>query len=108
MDDFEKAGKRIVDATTDLFEKVSSPRTRAGAVVERAGKMYTNGVDEEVIALQMTKNSPNGHRYTPGFVLELIQLAEDSQTRVVITAQQGRALILDQKSDDLDGELCLD
>jgi hypothetical protein len=108
MENLEKTGIRIKDGTTAFFEKISGPRTRAGAVVERAGKMYAKGVDQEVIALQMTKNSPNRHRYTPEFVLELVNLAEDSKTRVVITAEQGRALILDQKSDDLDGELCLD
>lgn len=107
MEKFEKTGNRLLDGGTDLFEKVSSPRTRAGAAVERAGKMYAEGVDEEVIALQMTKNSAKGHRYTPEFVHGLTNMFEDSQTSVLITSKQARALIADQKRDGLDGKLCL-
>lgn len=87
----------VVDTTTDLLEKVSSPGSRAGSVVERAGKMTEQGVDKEVTALQMTKNSPNGQKYTAQDVDSYAKLYFDSKTKVVLTAQQTRALIKDQQ-----------
>lgn len=92
----------VVDTTTDLLEKVSSPASRSGSVVERAGKMTEEGVDKEVTALQMTKNSPNGQQYTVQDVVSYAKLHRDSKTKVVITAKQARALIKDQQASSLD------
>jgi hypothetical protein len=105
MTDLSKPLKNAADRATDIFEKVSSPSSRAGAVVDRVGKMLNSGVDEEVIALQMTKNSPNGYPYTTEMVRCLGQLAHDSKSNVVITAKQGRALIDDQQQ-SLPSEVC--
>ena len=88
-----------IDASVDAFEKISTPRTRAGSAIERAGKMQIARVDAEVTALQMTKNSPNGFKYTEEHVLGFAQLYQDSKTRVLITAKQARALIHDQLLD---------
>ncbi|OOG64510.1 hypothetical protein B0E46_07690 [Rhodanobacter sp. B04] len=71
----------ITDRATDLIEKVSSPASRAGSAAERAGRMLEEGVDPDVIALQMTKNSPNGKRYTAAKVLAYGDLYEDSKTK---------------------------
>ena len=92
----------VVDTTTDLLEKVSSPASRSGSVVERAGKMTEQGVDKEVTALQMTQNSPNSQKYTAQDVESYAKLHLDSKTKVVITAQQARALIKDQQESGLD------
>lgn len=86
-----------IDTTTDLLEKVSSPASRSGSVVERAAKMTEEGVDKDVTALQMTKNSPNGQTYTAEDVDAYAKLHKDSTTKVVITAKQARALIKDQQ-----------
>jgi hypothetical protein len=88
----------IVDGSVDLIEKVSSPASRAGSAVERAGRMLGEGVDPEVIALQMTKNSPNGKRYTTAKVLAYGDLYEDSKTKAPLTAKQTRVLIKDQRA----------
>ncbi|MGG7605037.1 hypothetical protein [Massilia sp. BKSP1R2A-1] len=87
----------IVDGSVDLIEKVSSPASRAGAAVERVGRMLEEGVDPEVIALQMTKNSPNRKPYTTAKVLAYGDLYEDSKTKSPVTAKQTRALIKDQR-----------
>ncbi|MFL1404374.1 hypothetical protein ACJO2E_03385 [Marinobacter sp. M1N3S26] len=92
----------VADRTTDLLEKVSSPASRSGSVVERSGKMTEQGVDPEVTALQMTKNSPNGQKYTAQDVDSYAKLYQDSETRVVLTAKQARALIKDQQESTLD------
>lgn len=86
-----------LEPIVDMYEKVASPRTRAGATVERVGKMRANNVDDEVIALQMTKNSPNGHTYTESDVQLLGRIYEDSKTRVLITAKQAKALVCDAR-----------
>lgn len=88
----------IADGAADLIEKVSSPASRAGSAVERAGRMLEENVDPEVIALQMTKNSPNGKCYTAAKVLAYGDLYEDSKTKAPLTAKQTRAIIKDQRA----------
>ena len=88
-----------VDTITDSLEKVLSPASRSGSVVERAGKMTEEGVDKDVTALQMTKNSPNGQKYTAKDVNAYAKLHNDSKTKVVITAKQARVLIKDQQKE---------
>jgi hypothetical protein len=87
------------DGATDLLEKVSSPASRAGSTVERVGKMMEAGVDPEVIALQMTKNSSNGNVYTSSDVDAYGMLYQDAKTRAFITAKQTTALISDKGSE---------
>lgn len=96
MSKIESFAHSVVDTGNDLIEKVSSPASRAGSVVERAGKMREEGVDSDVIALQMTKNSPNAQTYTTNDVEAYSKLYQDSKTKVVITSKQARALITDQ------------
>lgn len=97
-----QAGK---DGVTDLFEKVASPASRAGSTVERVGKMSEAGVDRDVIALQLSKNSPNGNTYTVAHVDAYSMLYQDAKTKVVITAAQATALIGDSKGDEPDFSL---
>lgn len=87
----------VIDSVNDGIEKVSSPGSRAGSTVERAGRMLEEGVSPAVIALQMTENSPNKQTYTSADVQTLGRVYEDSKTKVVLTAKQTRALINDQK-----------
>lgn len=88
----------VVDTTFDLLDKVSSPTSRAGSTVERAAKMTNEGVDKDVTALQMTKNSPNGQTYSAADVEAYAKLYKDAETKVVITSKQATALIKDQKT----------
>ncbi len=88
--------ENITDKGTDLIEKVSSPASRSGSTVERAGKMLEEGVSPAVIALQMTENSPNNQAYTQEDVKTLGKVYLDSKTKVTLTAKQTRALIEDQ------------
>jgi hypothetical protein len=96
MSKTESFTHKVVDTGHDLIEKVSSPASRAGSVVERAGRMHEEGVDSDVIALQMTKNSPNVQTYTANDVMAYSKLYQDSKTKVIITSKQTRALIKDQ------------
>lgn len=86
----------ITDSATDLIQKVATPASRAGASVERVGRMIKAGVAPEVIALQMTMNSPKGVNYTPDKIVAYGELYEDSKTKAPITAKQTRSLIEDQ------------
>ncbi|HHP0489736.1 TPA: hypothetical protein ACRZ2U_000426 [Vibrio harveyi] len=88
-----QAGANIA---TDTLEKVSTPASRAGSVIDRVTKMASQGVSVNVIAVQLTENSPNGHVYTPEHVNAFVNLGLDSQTKVIVTATQATALIRDQ------------
>ncbi|OYY74572.1 MAG: hypothetical protein B7Y40_04325 [Gammaproteobacteria bacterium 28-57-27] len=88
--------ENIANNVIDTIEKVSSPASRAGSVIERAGRMREEGVDSDVIALQMSKNSPNYQTYTTRDVEGYSKLYQDSKTKVTITSKQARALIKDQ------------
>ncbi|WP_391529455.1 hypothetical protein [Photorhabdus akhurstii] len=92
---------KVVDTVTDVIEKVVTPASRAGSTVERVGKMVDAKVDPEVIALQMTKNSSNENIYTEDDVKTCHKIYNDSKTKVVITAEQTRALINDQKEQEI-------
>ena len=86
---------KIINSITDSIDKVSSPSSRAGSTVERAGKMLNNGVSENVIALQMTENSHNKQKYTVQDVRAYAKLYKDAKTKVVITKTQAESLIDD-------------
>lgn len=92
-----KAGIEIVsDAATDGIEAVSSATSRAGAVVNRVAAMDEANVDHEVIALQMTKGSQHGHKYTEQDVQSYSKLYDDAKSGVPVTAKEARALVKDQ------------
>jgi hypothetical protein len=87
----------LINQVTDTFEKAWTPATRAGATVERVGKMCKSGVSSKVIACQLTENSPNGYTYTAQDVETLAKIAHDTKTRVLVTSTQSSALIKDQQ-----------
>lgn len=89
-----------VDMVTDQIEKVSSPASRAGHVIERVGKLVEAQVDRDVIALQLTKRSPNKIVYTTSAVDVMADVYQDSKTTVLITAAQSRALMEDEKQNN--------
>ncbi|PML61921.1 hypothetical protein BCT73_05930 [Vibrio breoganii] len=92
-----KTGIEIVsDVATDGIEAVSSATSRAGAVVNRVAAMDEANVDHEVIALQMTKGSPNDHKYTEQDVQAYSKLYDDAKSGVPMTAKAARALVKDQ------------
>lgn len=91
----------IKDAGTDLIEKASSPASRAGHTVERVGKMVEEGIDKDVIALQMTKNSRTGKTYNSTHVEFCADLYKESKAGAVLaTAAQTRGLIADQREEN--------
>ena len=93
-----------IDGATDLIEKVSSPASRAGFAINRVGEMLEAGVKPNVIALQMTENSPKGKQYTVAKVQAYGDLYEDAKTKAPITAAQSRALIEDQRTQPQSGD----
>ncbi|MBD2779896.1 hypothetical protein [Xenorhabdus szentirmaii] len=96
--------EKLIDFSNDVLEKISSPSSRAGSTVERVGKMVESGVDPDVIALQMTKNSPNETTYTAADVKTCNNIYKDAKTKVVITSEQARSLINDQKNESSSGD----
>lgn len=97
MSNLQDITSNITDKGSELIEKVSSPSSRSGSTVERAGRMLEESVSPAVIALQMTENSPNKQTYTTADVQTLGKVHQDSKTKVVLSASQTRALIKDQK-----------
>lgn len=95
--EIKKKFSNFSDAVVDKLEKTSSASTRAGATVERTGKMVRAGVPDAVIALQLTANSARGYTYEADEISTIKKLAGDSKTRVGVTAKQARALIRDQE-----------
>ena len=101
MSQSESIGITLIDIAKDSIEKISSPASRAGSTVERAGRMLEEGVCADVIALQMTSNSPNQQVYNTSDVQAYGKIYFDSKTKVVITSKQTRALIKDQRENSL-------
>lgn len=95
----------LKDKKEVLLDKVRSPTTRAGNTVERIGKMCKSGVDDEVIALQMTKNSSTNQKYTSQDVKALNKVYQDTMSRVLITKRQAESLIKEQKNENVGLEL---
>ena len=91
-----KTIEKVVDTINDVIDKVSTPSSRAGSTVERVGKMLEEGVDKEVVALQMSKTSAN-KQYTASDVETLGKLYQDVKTKVPITSAQTKALIDDTR-----------
>lgn len=89
----------ILEKTTDLIDKVSTPSLRAGYTIERVGKLLENEVSPNVIALQMTETSVN-EKYTVSDVKTYGKLYNDVKTKVPITSKQTKALINDAKEQD--------
>lgn len=87
--------RKIQDKVADVLEKCSSQRSRAGNVVERVGKMVAGRVPNEVIAMQLTANSPPGEHYTSEEVKTLCKVWRHSYSRTLVTAKQTTALIED-------------
>lgn len=87
-----------LDMAVDTLEKASTPASRSGATVERVGKLQEDNVDDEVIALQMTKNSATKHTYSKEFVAELGHLYQDCKTNVLLTKKQTTGLARDQRA----------
>ena len=86
-----------LDVGVDLIEKVSSPASRSGSIVNRVAAMDKEGLDREVIALQMTKGSHHNQTYTERDIEAYVKLDKDAHSGVNLTARQTTALIRDQK-----------
>lgn len=91
----KNAVQSAIEAGEHLIDKLSRPRDRAGATVERVGKMLEAGVDPAVVALQMSIGSANGETYTEADTACLGKLYQDSKTKAPIKADQARVLIRD-------------
>lgn len=87
----------LADKVSDVLDKVQSPTSRSGNTVERVAKMIKSGVDKEVIAMQMTKNSATKTTYTVQDVETMQKIYADCNTRVLITKKQANGLIRDQE-----------
>lgn len=86
---------KILNGLSDFQDGISSPSTRAGRAVQRVGNMTRAGVVDTAQAAQMSHNSPTGETYTVQDIQSYQKLAQDSQTRVVVTQSQANALIKD-------------
>lgn len=63
--------------------------------------MREAGVDDDVIALQMSKQSANNNTYTKQDVQTLGKLYQDAKTKVVVTSKQASALIEDSTENNI-------
>ncbi|WP_156826618.1 hypothetical protein [Marinobacterium rhizophilum] len=88
--------KKAKDWTKDQIDKVSTPASRSGNVVNRVARLVDAGVDPDVIALQMRKNSPRGNTYHKRDIYAYYKLYEDTKTRAPLTEKVTRALKNDE------------
>ncbi len=88
--------QRGLDKVEDMVDKVSSPTSRSGNVLNRIATLSKAGLAPDVTALQMKKSSVNNYNYTPRDIAAFTKLYEDCKTKPPLTAQATRALIKDQ------------
>jgi hypothetical protein len=84
----------------NFIDKIRTPSSRAGNLVERVGKLTKAGVCRKAIAAQMTHNSRNGFTYSEEEIGTIQKIYEDSRSKVLMTSSQAKAL----KRDADDGE----
>ena len=97
LDAVAEVGDALVDTGSQVLDKVSSPTSRSGIVVERVGKMAKGGVAPEAIAAQLSSGSATNHKYTVEQVKGFKALFEDCHTKVPVTKAAAEALIADSK-----------
>lgn len=102
---------KVVDGLTDTWEDLTSDQTsRTGHSAARIASALANGVDPEVIALQMTKNSQKNNpdnpvQFTGSEIPVIAKLHQANQTRSAFPKQQAGALVREQKAADQEGKL---
>ena len=104
---------KIVDGAADAWEELTSTQTsRTGHAAARVASSLANGVDPEVIALQMTKNSQKTNpdspvTFTAAEMPTIAKLHAANKSRSALTKQQTGALIREQGLADTEGNLGL-
>ncbi|RLL20119.1 hypothetical protein [Acinetobacter chengduensis] len=93
----QKVIDKAADTATDSIEAIMPATTKAGGVVNRVASLHKAGVDHEVIALHMTKNSARGNKYEKEEIPTLVKIYEDCKTRVPLSAKSARKLVQDQE-----------
>ena len=98
--------QKMADKAIDLFERVVSDQTsRTGDAAARITSALANGVDAEVIALQMSKNSKKNNpdnpvTFTEEKVFAIRDLFDANQTRSAYTKEQSGEMIRMQRAAD--------
>lgn len=99
VEKIKAALQKGADTTQNVWEQVTSDQTsRTGHTVQRVAAALRNGVDPDVIALQMTKNSEknnpeNPQNFTGEEMKVLGKVHEACRTRAALTKAQTRQLI---------------
>lgn len=99
--------QNLSDKAVDVFDKCSSPSSRAGSTVERVGKLDESRVPREAIAIIMTDRSTNKTKWTVEKVGVVSDLYQECKTKVLITSIQATALMdiyKPNEQDDLDDD----
>lgn len=78
------------------LSKLITTHLRAGASIERIGRMWEKGVSPAAIARQLTDNSKHGQKFTVSDVKACYKIYTEAKTSVAITRNQTQALINDQ------------
>lgn len=101
------------DRLLDAWEGLTSTQTsRTGNTAARVASALVNGVDPEVLALQITKNALKNNpdspvTFTAADIATIAKLHAANQTRSALTKAQTGALIRGHKRDADDSEgLC--
>ncbi|MBP4047746.1 hypothetical protein [Chromobacterium violaceum] len=103
----------FAESAADAWEELTSTQTsRTGHTAARVASALANGVDPEVIALQMTKNSRKNNpdspvTFTAAEMPTIAKLHAANKTRPPLTKQQTGALIREQDIADTEGDLGL-
>lgn len=87
--------KKTKVTVSDVLDKMSSPKTRAGASIQRIYEMNQAGLSNKIAALLMEQNSANKFKYTPREVETIVKVYEDCKTKVLVTKAQAKVIIKD-------------
>ena len=79
------------------FTKMITTVARAGATIERAGRLLEEGVCSQAIAAQFTAKSRSGKIYSSADIESYAKVYHDCKSAVLITSKETKALLADQE-----------
>ncbi|ELA8131901.1 hypothetical protein [Vibrio parahaemolyticus] len=98
MSDLKNLGQDIKDQAIDTIDKMSTPTTRSGSVLNRVAGLREHNIPNNVIALLMTETSPTKKSYTEEDVDSYDKLYNDCRSGVPLTAEATRGLMRDAEN----------
>ncbi|WP_122413346.1 hypothetical protein [Pseudomonas viridiflava] len=114
IEEIKNKASKVADKAVDAFEVVTHDQEeRTGVVAARISQSLAEGVDPDVLALQMTKNDLRNNPSDPvtfvGSDMPVIaKFHRANKRRASLTKAQNTQLIKNQRAADADGAVAQD